>query len=175
MSENPGLRYGMLGGLAVVLYFLVLYTAGTAQFMHIGLQWSSMLIYLVFMYLASVEDCRKRGLQRDIRELIRTPFVAFLLINLAYWLFYYGIHLYDPSLISAELLMEKERLEAEIRAGLGDPSTANQYRERIGQISGLIDSPGTQPLGPIITRMCVGAIGGFILAAAIALYLRYRK
>lgn len=165
---SPGIRYGFLGGIAVVLYFTVLYVAKQNLFLSPLIQWGIMAAYLFFMWKAAQEDCTAHGKGRDFREIVRTPFVVFLLINLCYWLFYYGLHLYDPSLLQAEMTLELDMLKQQLAGGLGDPQQANQFRERIQELEKTLENPQPQPLGPVLMRMCVGALGGFALAAGVA-------
>jgi hypothetical protein len=127
------------------------------------------------MWQASTEDCDVNGTERDFRDLVRTPFMAFLLVNLCYWLFYYGLHLYDPSLLQAEMGLELDMLKKQLAEGLGDPEQSNKFRERIQEIEKVMQSPQPQPLGPVMMRMSVGAIGGFGLAAGVAALVRRRK
>ena len=170
--KNPALKYGLLGAIAIVFYFSLLYISKKEHFLSPLLQWGSMVMYLFFMYKAAQEDCAEKGTSRDFREILRTPFTVFLLINLGYWLFYYGLHLADPSLIQTEMGIELSGLKAQLSAGLGDPEQANRYRERMQELETAIQNPGVQPLGPIITRMFMGALCGFGLAAGIAAVLR---
>jgi hypothetical protein len=169
--KNISLRNGLLGGVAVVFYFALLYTINKTTFLNPVLQWASMGIYLLFMYRAAKEDCSQHGANRDFRAILRTPFIVFILINLFYWLFYYGLHLADLELLHLELLAEKQSYQDQIDAGIGDPQTANQLRDRITDIEKALINP-VQPLGPVITRMAMGAIGGFALSAGIAAILR---
>ncbi len=169
---TPGIRYGFLGGIGVIFYFLILYVANQNLFLSPLLQWGSMIIYLFFMWQASKVDCAVNGTNRDFRELLRTPFMAFLLINLCYWLFFYGLHLFDPSLLQAEMTLELNMLKSQLSEGLGDPELANKYRERIQDIERELLAPQPQPLGPVILSMCVGALGGFALAAGVAAIVR---
>lgn len=171
---TPGLRYGFVGGIVVIAYFSVLYFAKQNLFLSPLLQWGSLIFYLFFMWLAAKEDCAAHGTSRDFREIVRTPFVAFLFINLCYWLFYYGLHLYDPSLLLAEMRFELDTLKGQLSAGVGDPEQANQLRERIQELEKNILSPQAQPLGPVLLRMCVGALGGFVLAAGVAYWAKSR-
>ena len=76
--QAPGVRLGVLGGVAVVFYFAILYFSNKALFLNPGLQWGALVIYLVFMYQAAVADCKLHGAARDFRELVRTPFLVFL-------------------------------------------------------------------------------------------------
>jgi len=165
--KNPSTRYGLLGAAAVIFYFLLLYVAKKELFLNPWFQWASMGIYVLFMWRTMRDDAAAHGTARDFREMVRAPFVTFLIINLGYWLFYYGLHLYDPSLLYAEMLLEKNNLEAQLTAGAGDPQQANQLRERVQELQHLLQTGVSQSLAPIVTRMGMGAIGGFMLAAGV--------
>ena len=169
--KSIGLRNGLLGGVFVVFYFAVLYAIGKETFLNPWLQWASMAIYLTFMYRSAKEDCALNGTARDFREILRMPFLVFIVINLFYWMFYYGLHLADVELVQMELLAEKQLYQSQLEAGPGDPQQANQLRERIMEVDKALQNP-VQPLGPVLTRMAMGAIGGFVLSAGIAALLR---
>jgi hypothetical protein len=170
--KHPGLKYGLLGGLAVVLYFLLFYFARKELFLDPYIQWFSMVIYLACMIQATREDVAKHGTQRDFREMSRVPFVVFLLVNLAYWLFYYSLHLADPSLLAMENQAQLDMLQQQLQSGTGDPEQMNRIRE---QVQYLQKDDMMMALGPVLMRMCIGALGGFGLAAAITAYFRFRE
>lgn len=172
--KNVAVRNGLLGGVVVVFYFALLYVAKKETFMNPWLQWASMVFYILFMYRGAKEDCAANGVQRDFRTLIRAPFIVFILINLFYWLFYYGLHLADTELIRMELLAEKQLYRTQLLQGTGDPQQANQLRERMLDIDNALQHPA-QPLGPVITRMFMGALGGFGLSAGIVAFIRASK
>ena len=174
LNKQPGIKYGIIGGLAVVFYFAIFWQLDKAWFIHPGVQWSSLAIYIACMYKAAQDDYAQHGIARDFRALLREPFIAFLLINLCYWLFYYAIHLADPGLLQMEFNMQLAYLKEQLTSGVGDPQQANQLREQIGELERAMARPAPQPLGPVVMRMAVGAIGGAALAAGIAAWLRSR-
>lgn len=169
--RNHILQNGLLGGLVVVLYFALLYGLGRETFLHTALQWASLAFYLLFMYRAAKADDALNSSEREFRHQVRAPFAVFILINLAYWLFYYGLHLADPELVRQELLLQKASIEAQLSRGAGDPQWASQLREGLAEVNKAIENP-VQPLGPVLMRFGVGAIGGFVLAAFIVLARR---
>ena len=172
MFSHPSVRYGLLGGAVVVFYFLLLYFINPSYFLSPLLQWGSLGFYLLFMWQAARMDAAQKGGGRDFREVLRTPFIVFLLINLCYWLFFYALHLFDPGMGQMEMSLEMAHLKEQIASGTGDPQLANALRERMAELEKTMQMPVSQPLGPIITRMCVGALGGFALAAAVAAIIR---
>lgn len=170
--KNIGVRYGLLGGAAVIFYFLLLYMVRKDLFLSPWLQWASLLIYLGCMYRATKEDGVLHGYQRDFRMMVRAPFVVFLLINIAYWLFYYALHLTDPELLRMETALDLTFKKQQLTAGLGDPQEANQLREQILALEKQAIQPLVQPLGPILFRLAIGSIGGFLLAAGVTALVR---
>ncbi len=172
--KNPGIRYGVLGGLAVVLYFFIFYYAQKSLFINPVVKWASMGIYLACMYQAAREDFALHGVDRDFPLLMRTPFLVFILINLAYYFFDYGIHLADPELLAMETKYRISVLQQQLVDGVGDPNEANSIRE---EIQSLQKEGGGIYLGEVLFRMAIGANGGFGLAAGLALLLKntYKK
>ena len=83
--------------------------------------------------------------------------------------------IYAHGLLQSEMTLELDMLKSQISAGLGDPEQANQFRERVQELEKLVQSPQHQPLGPVLVRMCVGAVGGFGLAAGVAALVKNQK
>lgn len=170
--KNPGLKYGLLGGACVVFYFAIFYFAKKELFLHVGLYWASMAIYLLFMWQAARKDCAEKGVVRDFREILRTPFLVFLLTNLLFWLFWYSLHLADPELLKMEAAIKMDYLKQQLAGGPGDPQQANQLRDQIQ----LLEKEGmTITMGAVLLQMGIGALGGFALSAGIAAILRNMK
>lgn len=168
--KNPGVRYGLLGGITVVFYFTILYFVSKELFLNTWLYWGSTAIYLVFMWQAAGEDCGEKGIVRDFREILRIPFIVFLLINLFFWLFWYTLHLADPELLKMEAAMKMDYMQKQLAGGPGDPQQANQLRDQIQ----VLEKEGLNlTMGVVFVQMGFGALGGFLLAAGIAALKRY--
>lgn len=172
--QQPAIRYGLLGAFAVIIWFSIAYGIDKQLFLHPALQWGALLVYACCMYLAARAELHQAHAPVEFRQRTRTPFLVFLLINLAYWLLYYGLHLYDPALIQMELTQKMDYLQKMLDAGLGDPEQANQVRTQIQDLQKAIDKPLPQPLAPVVVQMLQGAIGGFVLAAGITALLWQR-
>lgn len=170
--KNIGVRYGLLGGAAVVFYFAILYLVKKEFLLNPWLYWASMAIYLAVMWRAAKTDCVERGTHRDFREILRTPFIVFLLINLMFWLFWYTLHLADPELLKMEAAAQLEFLNQQLAAGTGDPQHSNQLREQIQ----ILEKEGMAlTLGDVFLQMSRGALAGFAFAAGIAAILRNNR
>jgi hypothetical protein len=171
--KNISLKYGLFGALAVFVYFYIIYTVNKELFLNPVAQWSSMVIYIALMLKASLDDVASHGSNRDFREIVRTPFTVFILINLGYWMFYYGLHLADPELLSMELSQQLAFLKKQLTNGTGDPEQAAKIREQIQSLESTKDLK--QPLGPVLLQMAIGALGGFALSAGIASAMRFKQ
>ncbi|MBV6439164.1 MAG: DUF4199 domain-containing protein [Haliscomenobacteraceae bacterium CHB4] len=167
--KNPAVKYGLLGGATVVFYFAILYFIKKELFLNTWLYWASMAIYLLFMWRAAREDCEEKGVARDFREILRTPFIVFLLINLLFWLFWYTLHLADPELLQMENALQLNYLKQQLATGPGDPQHANQLRDQIQ----VLEKEGTTlTMGAVFLQMGIGALGGFLLSAGIGAIVR---
>ncbi len=170
--KNLSIRYGFLGGAAVVFYFLLIYFFRKELLLSPAVQWASLLFYIAVMWKAAQLDCAENSTARDIREIIRTPFTVFLLVNLCYWLMYYGLILADREILELQNAHQVAYFKAELDKGPGDPEQANRLRQQIQ----FLEKTAVQPaLGPVLMQMARGALGGFGIAAAIAAYLKYFK
>ncbi|MCW5921157.1 MAG: DUF4199 family protein [Saprospiraceae bacterium] len=170
--KNVSVRYGLLGGMVVVFFFVMLYIVKKDYLLNIWLYWGSLVFYLLFMWQAAKEDCAEKGVARDFRDIIRTPFTVFLLVNLLFWLCWYTLHLADPELLRMETQLQLDYLQKQLDAGPGDPQRANQLREQIQTI----EKEGVSlTMGTVFMQMGIGALGGFLLAAGIAGIMRARK
>jgi hypothetical protein len=170
--KNIDVKYGFLGAIVVVGFFLLVYAQGKSNYYSPVLQWGSLIFYIGFMYLASREDIAKNGAARDFREILRIPFIVFLLINVAYWLMHYGLHLADPEMIKLENGLQIAHLKAELKQGTGDPEQTNQIHEHIQFLE---KDTSVLTLDKILARMAMGAIGGFGLAALISNLVKGNK
>lgn len=81
MLTNPGIRFGLLGGFTVVALYTLVYTVDKDAYHHTGLYYGSLTVYAWFMFLASRSDISVNGSARDFRELVKIPFITFLITN----------------------------------------------------------------------------------------------
>lgn len=60
-----------------------------------------------------------------------------------------------------EIGLEMTEINWQLNEGLGDPEQANVLRERLQTLEKMSREDQVQPLTPIISRMFMGALGGF--------------
>ncbi|MCB0644538.1 MAG: DUF4199 domain-containing protein [Phaeodactylibacter sp.] len=95
---NPGLKYGIIAGIVTILYFTAFYWVNPSLMLHWAVFYTSLLFYLGGMLLAVREQRREQAGALTFQEGLRTAFTTYLVANLLYYGFYYGLHQYDPGL-----------------------------------------------------------------------------
>ena len=105
--------YGVLAGAGTVFYLLLFYFADRALFLNGGVIWSSLIIYLAFMYKAIVEERNALGGDIEFKEAVKPAFVVFIIANVIYHSFIYLMfNFFDPALIDLQReLMENSGID----------------------------------------------------------------
>ena len=100
MDRKISLKYGLIAGGSVVLYFLLFYFLDKENFFKTWVASVSLIIYVIFMAKA-VSD--QRTAQEDIislRDAISVAFLTFIIANIVYYIFYYFLMQSDPELVA---------------------------------------------------------------------------
>ena len=157
MDRKISLKYGLMAGGSVVLYFLLFYFLDKQSMLKMWVAYSSILFYVIFM-AKSVSD--QRNLFEDIisfRDAISVAFLSFIIANVIYYVFYFFIIKSDPELL--EMLKE---------------STIDFY-QKMGQDTAEIEKKFEVGFSSIFLGFARGAIGGFILSLIIGGTMRRGK
>lgn len=163
--KNTAVKYGILGGVSVVAYFLVFYFIRPQLMLEPAVQWVSLLVYFMFMLLAARQMRLIKGDEIfTFREAMRPAFLTFVIISTIYYIFNYLLYHFDPTMIIYEKeivirnmhwlanVMGQDLPEQELQKFRGE----NQYVTIGNSIFGLLRS----------------FIGGFILALPVAAVVR---
>ena len=148
-----------------------------------GVLWSSLVVYLLGMFLAALSVHRNREGQAEIEEkildtapgkfnvhhrdnaaelpfqkMVGIPFIVFLIANLYFIFFFYWImNVYDPELLQIHQEMTHQEML--------DFHDGTEYLKEVRK-NKLDDY--TPTMGGLITQYFRGAIGGFIFSLLIA-------
>jgi len=120
--------------------------------------WGSLIIYIIAMLMVLL---RTKSLQRGIlpyRQALQLGFVTFLIANVLFFAFYYLLFSSDPGLLDLQIKQVEE-----FAATLPDDSWGREQLEQTKSENIAITFQGT------LFRYARGAIGGFFLAAFLAL------
>ncbi|MEN0003454.1 MAG: DUF4199 domain-containing protein [Bacteroidota bacterium] len=167
MYQNSGIRYGIIAGIAVIAYFLLFYVIDRPLMLHVGVSWSSLLVYGTFMVLAC-QQLAKRQPAADLKAYLKPAFTVFVIANAAYYLFYYLLfNAIDPSMVEVQRGLLEATLER-YDSSLGD-AVKKQLSEQIQS-----DNFGVS-FQDAFFGFAWSLIGGFVLALGVAFYFDRRK
>jgi len=160
--ENNRVKYGLLGGFFVVGYILLFYFIDKPTMLSMGVYWSSLLIYLFFMYRACIAE--RKGYHGNLifADALRTAFVTFLIANLVFHIFNYVLfNFVDPNLVEIQMELAKE-----VYPRFLDENTAKNM------LRTMTKDRFEMTLSNLVFALAKGAIGGFVLALIIAAMAR---
>ena len=155
-------KYGIIAGVAVVGYMLLFYFIDKSLMLNWKVYWSSLIIYIIGMYVACAEKRKSEGDVLDFQIGLRTAFVTFLLANGIFYAFQYLLFNFgDPTLVD-----------------LQKAASIELYKEFMGEeqakemIKAMKEDGFGMTIGASISGFVQGAIGGFLLALMVAGILR---
>jgi hypothetical protein len=88
-NANVGLTYGLIGGIAMIVYTLCLYLAGIESFMNFGLAFLVYAIIITIAVLAGVKQRKLQGGYISFAEALKPVFLTFVLAFLLSTIFNY--------------------------------------------------------------------------------------
>lgn len=164
MLNKIAIKNGIFAGVGTVAYLLLFYFISPRLMLSSGIIWSTLIIYLVFMYRATVQ-VRDRVASFPIQLALRPPFIVYVVASLIYYGFYYLLfNVFDPGLldIQYELMLENAQR-------LADLVGADQFKDEVEALS-------REDLQVTLKVVALDAarsiIGGFILSLILGGLLR---
>lgn len=110
--ENNGVKYGLLAGLGVVVYTLILYLVDDV----LMFGWASMFgifIYIACMYKAGVDERNQNGGFLTFKETLKPTFLTYVIGSLIATIFTYLLFtVIDPGLIELQNEIAAERIQS---------------------------------------------------------------
>lgn len=159
MKQNI-IKNGIIAGVAVIGYVLLFYYTHKEWLFTAGFVFSSLLIYLFFMYQAA-----KQVANEDFKMVLKAAFGVFVVTNVIYYGFDYVLfNMIDTSLI----YIQKESMIQYYASGAKSVQDQNQLSESIGEAQ-FHDIKG------LAFNFAKGAIGGFGLAIMISILIKRRE
>ena len=162
MDRSISLKYGLMAGGSVVLYFLLFYFLDKDSIFKTWVAAVSLIPYIIFMVKAVTDQ---RTLQEDIisfRDAISVAFLTFIIANVVYYIFYYFLMQSNPDLVEMQKQIAIEFYE-KFLSGQNTEDVRQSYEGY--EIN----------LSSVFLGFARGAIGGFILSMLIAGLMRRGK
>lgn len=154
MRQKLAIKYGILAGVGTVAYLLLFYFIDPRIMLRAGVIWSTLIIFLIFMYRATVR-AREEAEYFPLQAALRPAFTVYVLATLIYNAFYYILFTWiDPDLIQVqyELMLESPLLQDQVK-----DLSPEDFRVTLGNVA-----------------LAAGRsiMGGFILSLIMAALLR---
>lgn len=157
MTKNISLRYGLFAGVGMVAYILLFYFWDPRLIFMPSVLWSSLLIYLFFMWKGCAKAYQLSTDDYSFQQAIKDAFTIYVFANIVYYVFYYILMKFvDPSLLMVQQEVSLENLEF--------------YAERMDQKQfesmkkALLEGELGIKLNDVLFSFGTSAIGGFFLA-----------
>ncbi len=156
-KQTFGIKYGIIAGVGTILYMLLFYFIDQRMMLGPWVYRSTLLIYVIMMFMA-VFAARKSGDGLiDIKEAIRIAFQTFIVANVLFYVFYYLLfNMFDPELVT----LQKEMM-MEFQEEYKDLEMAEQLKD-------MTEADLAFTLGKAIFSFAKDAITGFIFSLLIA-------
>lgn len=163
--KNIAIQYGLIGGVGVIAYFLAFYFVKPQLMLEPPVQWGSLVVYLLFMFLAARKERLARGDDSmAFREALRPAFLTFVIMSVVYYVFNYILYKMDPTM----LIYEKEVVIRNMR-WLGEIMNQELPADELQKFRAE-NRPVT--IGNSMFGLLRSFIGGFILALPVAAVVR---
>ena len=106
--ENPGVRFGLIAGFATLVLFAVTYLIDRTLVVNPLVYYGSLAIFLFAIFRAIRTESIRLKTHVAWRDALRIGFTVYVLANLIFWVGYYTLHQYDPSLVEIQREMMRE-------------------------------------------------------------------
>ncbi|MDZ7879549.1 MAG: DUF4199 domain-containing protein [Saprospiraceae bacterium] len=148
--------YGILAGLATIIYAFLIYSTQKAGFFSMWFYISSLSLYVLAMYFAA-----KKLYNEDFKTVLRTAFAVFLIANVLYYIFDFVLfNKIDPSLAG---------FQAEAAIAYLKPNTPLEEQIKMEEN---IRSSDIHNGTSLFKQYVKAAIGGFGLSVGVAYLIK---
>ncbi len=163
MKDNHAVKFGVLAGLGTIIFLFLFYWIDKKLILSPEIIWSTMLLYLIGMYMAPVEERKENGGYLDFKTALRSAFIVWIVANAIYHSFNYVLY----NFLDTEML-----------------TIQKQYmRDNMGQMEGILGEENYTAFMDnielmnynfltVLTAYLSALIGGFIIAAIIGRMVR---
>ncbi|MBK8724012.1 MAG: DUF4199 domain-containing protein [Saprospiraceae bacterium] len=165
------LKYGIMAGVSTVVYLLLFYFIQKPLFLDAKVLWSTLIIYLFFMFKA-VNEIDDIATSIDFKSYIQIAFWVFVIADLIYYPFFHILCNYlDTSLLELMRSTQSEYLELTLKQ-----STRIEEQQVIRKtIEELKIQDMHITFSNTLYSLVQGIIGGFLLSVIVAMITAKRN
>ena len=160
--KSHGVRFGLLAGIGTILMLLSAYYIDKKLMLSPSVVWSTMIFYLIGMYLAVKEVRKEQEGFISFKEALKASMMVWIVANAMYHGFLYlQFNVFDPELLP---IQKAQFLEQNAQAGFLKEEDAATMAESL-----------TYNLQQTLTGYISSLLGGFAISAFLASWLRRDK
>lgn len=163
MKDNHAVKFGMLAGLGTIIFLFLFYWIDKKLILSPEIIWSTMLLYLIGMYMAAVEERKANGGYIDFKTALRAAFIVWIVANAIYHTFNYALY----NFLDAEMLTIQKQYMRDNMGNLEGFLGEENYEVFMANIENMNYNFFT-----VLTAYVSALIGGFIIAAIIGRMVR---
>jgi hypothetical protein len=167
--QKKSILYGVLAGIATMLYLLGFYFYKKSLFLDTTVCWSSLVFYLIAMFKATADERERLDYRIDLKQAISAAFVTFVVANVIYHVFIQFMTNTDVDLITIQLEKTKEYLEW-AKTQTTDFQQIEQLNQQLSETSKQTNIPFS--FNDALVHFAQGCVGGFILAMGIGAMMK---
>jgi len=163
MKDNHAVKFGVLAGLGTIIFLFLFYWIDKKLILSPEIIWSTMLLYLIGMYMAPIEERKENGGYIDFKTALRSSFIVWLVANAIYHAFNYVLY----NFLDSEMLdIQKQfvRDNADQLEGVVGDKNYELFLSNIDQMN--------YDFSTVLMAYLTTLIGGFIIAAIIGRMVR---
>lgn len=163
MKDNYAVKFGLLAGLGTIIFLFLFYWIDKKLILSPEIIWSTMLLYLIGMYMAPVEERKINEGYLDFKTALRSAFIVWIVANAIYHSFNYILY----NFLDSEMLnIQKQYVRDNMGnlEGLMGEENYELFMENIDQMN--------YNFSTVLMAYLTSLFGGFIIAAIIGRMVR---
>lgn len=163
MNDNYAVKFGLMAGGGTVIFLCLFYWIDKVLILQPGVIWSTLILYLLGMYMAPLEVRKSQDGIIDFKTALRNAFLVWVIANAIYHLFNYLLYnILDPEMLEVQrnyMLDNFDKIE-----GILSRDNIETLKEGTNQLN--------YSFFTVLTHYASSLIGGFLFAAVIARMIR---
>ena len=163
MENNHAIKFGAFAGFGTILFLFLFYWIEKELMLSPGIIWSTMLLYILGMYMAPLEVRKEKEGYISFKSALKPAFLVFVIANSIYHLYNYALY----NFLDSEMLSIQQKYMLENMNVLDNMLSEEQMEAFEDGVDGLNYNFST-----VITTYFSSLLGGFFLAAIIARTIR---
>ncbi len=163
MKDDYAVKFGLLAGSGTIIFLFLFYWIDKKPILSPEIIWSTMLLYLIGMYMAPVEERKANEGYLDFKTALRAAFIVWIVANAIYHSFNYVLY----NFLDAEMLNIQKNYVRDNMNGLEGLMGEENHELFLANIDNM-----NYDISTVIMAYLTSLVGGFIISAIIGRMVR---